>query len=296
MADKCEIRKAVIPCAGYGTRFLPMTKASPKQMLPIVDKPIIQYIVEELVASGITEIILITGSDKRAIEDHFDYNFELEEVLKRQGKIDQYNEIRAISDMAKFIYVRQKEPLGNGHAILQAKEIIGDDPFIAVWGDEVVTGKPPIVKQMIDAYQEYRGTIINVFRSDDPNDTLRYGICTGERISDQVTKVSKILEKPGPVIKPPYLASLGGYLLTPAIFNALESVKPGKNGEIWLPDAISELIKTENVYTLEAEDVKFYDCGSKQGYIEANIEMALKHPDLKDRLSKYIINLAKELE
>jgi len=265
-----------------------MTKACPKQMLPIVDKPIIQYIVEEAVASGITEVVMITGSDKRAIEDHFDYNFELEEVLKRQGKIDKYHEIRAISDMAKFIYIRQKEALGNGHAVLQAKEVIGDDPFVVVWGDEVLMGNPPSIKQMIDAYQEHPGIIVSVFRSDNPADTNRYGIYSGEKLSDNVTRVEKIMEKPGPIIDPPYLASLGGYLLPPTIFGALESIKPGKNGEIWLPEAIAELMKSEPVYALELKDVKFYDCGSKTGYIEANIDMALKHPDMRDNLIKYL--------
>ena len=286
---KAKIRKAVIPAAGFGTRFLPATKASPKEMLPIVDKPVIQYIVEEAVASGIEEIILITGSNKRAIEDHFDYNFELEEVLKRAGKMDQYREIRDISDLAKFIYVRQKEQLGNGHAVLQAKEIVGDEPFIVVWGDELYPANPPRMKQLIDAYHEHGGAaMLSTFVSTDPEAPNRYGIVMGERVKQNITKIDKIIEKPGDVAKPPYLVSIGGHLLPPKIFTILENLKPGKSGEIWLVDAINQLSQDEDVFAYEIQDGRYYDCGNKLEYLKVNIDLALARPDIGPALHQYL--------
>lgn len=288
MSDQNIIRKAVIPCAGYGTRFLPATKASPKEMLPIVDKPVIQYVVEEAVASGINEIILITGANKRAIEDHFDYNFELEEVLKRSGKIDQYNEIRAISDMAKFIYVRQKEQLGNGHAVLQAKEVIGDEPFVVVWGDEFHYGNPPRVKQLIDVYNQYGGTVITTAISNDPDAVNKNAIVTGQQVSETITRVDKIVEKPGPVVSPPYLISLGGYVLPPNVFEILEKLQPAKGGEIWLIDAIAELSRSGQVCACNIQNNRYYDCGNKLEYIKANIDMALTRPTMRDQIISYV--------
>ncbi len=283
-----KVRKAVIPCAGYGTRFLPMTKASPKEMLPVVDKPVIQYIVEEAVASGIEEIILITGSNKRAIEDHFDYNFELEETLKRGNKMEQYNEIRAISDMAKFIFVRQKEQLGNGHAVLQAKEVVGDEPFVVLWGDDICAGKIPRTKQMIDAYEKYNASVINVITTTDAQAPFRYAIITGEKVSDTDTKIDKITEKPGESATSPYHASVGGYVFTPSMFSILETLPAGKNGEIWLPDAIKVLLERESVYAHEFQGGKYYDCGNKLEYLKANIDLALEREDIGKGLRDYL--------
>jgi len=294
MANHKQVRKVVIPCAGFGTRFLPMTKASPKEMLPVVDKPVIQYIVEEAVAAGITEVILITGSNKRAIEDHFDYNFELEEALKRSGKMEQYKEIRAISDMAKFVYVRQKEQLGNGHAILQAKEVVGDEPFLVLWGDEISRSDPPRAKQLVDAYNVYGSSVFNAFLTTDPMAPHRYGIVTGERVSEHDTKIEQLIEKPGDEAKPPYLASVGGYLLTPRIFSILESIKPGKGGEIWLVDAVRELLKEEPVYAHEQQNGRSYDCGNKLEYLKANIDFAMQRPDIQGDLRTYMQSITKE--
>lgn len=288
MAARVPVRKAVIPCAGYGTRFLPATKASPKEMLPIVDKPVIQYIVEEAVASGIEEIILITGSNKRAIEDHFDYNFELEQALKRAGKDEQYHEIRAISDMAKFVYVRQREQLGNGHAILQAKEVVDDEPFVVVWGDELFAAKPPRIKQLIDTYHTYGGAAISAFVSSDLEAAKRYAIIKGERVSSRVMRVNDIVEKPGTAASAPYHVSVGGYLLPASIFEILERQPSGKNGEIWLVDAINELARNEPVYSYEIENGHYFDCGSKLEYLKANISFALARSDIGPGLHEFM--------
>ncbi len=289
-----RIRKAVIPAAGYGTRFLPMTKASPKEMLPIVDKPVIQYVVEEAAASGIEEIVIITGSNKRAIEDHFDYNFELEEILKRSGKMDQYHEIRAISDLAKFVYVRQKEQLGNGHAVLQAKEIIGDEPFLVLWGDEFSNCTPPRAKQLIDAYAYYGGAVLNAVLTTDPQAPHRYAVLTGERVSEVDTRVERMVEKPGDTAKAPYLVSIGAYALPPTIFAILENLKPGKGGEIWLPDAIAELMNHEAVYAHELQGGVDYDCGNKLDYLKANIDIALSRKDIAPELTEFLHHTLKE--
>ncbi len=288
MINRPPVRKAVIPCAGYGTRFLPATKANPKEMMPIVDKPVIQYIIEEAVASGIEEIVLITGSNKRAIEDHFDYNFELEEMLKRAGKLDQYRQIREISDMAKFIYVRQKEQLGNGHAVLQAKEVIGDEPFVVIWGDELFDANPPRIKQMIDTYQQHGGAVIASYTTDDPEAPYRYGIVRGRRLDAHVTELDEILEKPGDGVAGPWQVAVGGYVFPPSIFKHLETVQPGKGGEIWLVDAISQLAREEPIYAYEIENGRYYDCGNKLEYLKVNIDFALKRSDIGRELRQYL--------
>ncbi len=288
MAIKQKIRKAVIPCAGFGTRFLPATKASPKEMLPVVDKPMIQYIAEEAVFSGIEEIILITGSNKRAIEDHFDYNFELEELLKRSHKHDQYREIREISDMAKFVYVRQKQPLGNGHAVLQAKEVVGNEPFVVVWGDELYQANPPRIKQLIEAYEEHQSTIISTFKTYDPRAAERYAVISGESVSETVTKVETIREKPGNGITPPLLVGVGGYVLTPDIFTYLSNLRSGRGDEIWLVDAITKSLESSPVYAYQIQNGRYYDCGNKLEYLKANMDIALTRDDMKAEVRAFM--------
>lgn len=283
-----KIKKAVIPAAGYGTRFLPATKASPKEMLPIVDKPVIQYVVEEAVASGIEEIIIITGSNKRAIEDHFDYNFELEYRLKQSGKEEQYNEIRAISDMAKFIYVRQKEQLGNGHAILCAEEIIGDEPFAVLWGDEFIHAAPPRLKQMVEVFEKFGGPVISAVRIEDKESLNKYGIAKIEDVEDNIYKIKGIVEKPGPDEAPSNLATHGAYILTPEIFSTLKNLTPGKGGEIWLTDAINVMAKDKDIYACEIKNSAYYDCGNKLEYLKANINFALQREDLGPGLRAYL--------
>lgn len=283
---KTRVRKAVIPAAGYGTRFLPFTKASPKEMLPIVDKPVIQYVVEEAVAAGIEEVIFITSSNKRTLEDHFDYNFELEEKLKRAGKLEAYEQIRAISDQARFVYLRQKEPRGNGHAVLVAKDLVGDEPFLVLWGDEFVTATPPRATQLVTAFQEKNAPVITVIRTDNPEDTTKYGFIEPEG-DNGLYKVKSLVEKPGVGQAPSNLASIGGYVLTPEIFPILESL-PERNHEIWLPEAIGALARERDVYARELKDAVFYDSGSKFGFIKANLDFGLRHPETKAALREYL--------
>lgn len=290
-----KIRKAVIPAAGFGTRFLPATKAQPKEMLPIVDKPTIQYIVEELVEAGIEEIILITGSNKRAIEDHFDYNFELEYRLKEAGKTELYKEIRRISDMAKFIYVRQKEQLGNGHAVLMAKEVVGDEPFIVMWGDEFVYARPSCrTQQLIDTFNQYHGSVISTLQQREPADASKYGFVRGNPVTPEITKIDAMVEKPGPGNEPSNMYVPGGYLLSPTIFGYLEALKPGKSGEIWLVDAINEMAKHEAVYSKLIENGIFYDCGNKLGYLKSNVEFALRDESVAEEFKSYLKGLLKK--
>ncbi len=282
-----KIRKVVIPVAGYGTRFLPATKAQPKELMPVVDKPIVQYVVEEAVASGITDVILITGASKHAVENHFDYNYELQAMLKKQGKEEKRAEIKEIADMANFIYVRQKGPYGNGTPILCAKEVVGDEPFAVLWGDEFFysTGKPRL-KQLIEVYDKYTDPVLTAKETDDEG-TRKYGILDAVKVEDNVFQVNKIVEKPGPEKAPSHLASLGGFVLTPDIFEELEKTKLGKDNELWLVDAIFSLSKKRPIYACEV-DADYYDTGSKIGWLKANIDMGLKHPEVKDDLIKLI--------
>jgi len=284
-----KVRKAVIPAAGYGTRFLPVTKASPKEMLPIVDKPVIQYVVEEAVHAGIEEIIFITSSNKRALEDHFDYNFELEERLRRSGKEEQFKQIRDISDMARFVYVRQKEARGNGHAVLVARDLIGDEPFLVLWGDEFVSAEPERATQLVTAYQETHHSVITVIETNDPADTEKYGYIDSVP-ENGLERVKGLIEKPGRKAAPSNLASIGGYVFTPRILSILERL-PEHNGEIWLADAIAELARQEPVYAKKLTDATYYDSGSKFGFIKANIDFGLKHPETKTQLLEYIQQL-----
>lgn len=284
-----EIKKAIIPAAGYGTRFLPATKASPKEMLPIVDKPVIQYVVEEAVKSGIKHIIIITGANKRPIEDHFDYNFELEYRLHEAGKDKELAEMREIATMATFTYIRQKEHLGNGHAVLCAKEIINHEPFAVLWGDEFMTAEPPRIKQMMDAYEKYPGVIMSALRTSKPEDTKKYGFGKGEEIEKGLYRLTDMVEKPGPKDVPSDIALVGGYILVPEIFDILEKMNPGKGGEIWLTDAIKELInQNKPVYAKDIDKGKYYDCGDKLEYLKANIDLALGRADLAGGLKQFL--------
>jgi len=285
-----KVKKVVIPAAGFGTRFLPATKAFPKEMLPIVDKPIIQYVVEQAVEAGIEQVIIVTGWHKRAIEDHFDRHIELESRLEKDGKNDLRDEIKHISDLADFVYVRQKEPLGNGHAVLVAKDVVGDEPFLVMWGDEFFQANPPAVKQLIAAYEKYEKSVIAGVRI--PKDQLnKYGIAEVENVEGNIHKIKNIVEKPSPESAPSDLATHGNYIFTPDIFDILEKLKPTKGGEIWIADAIDELIKKQDVYAVELKDAKYYDCGTKLSYLKAVVDLSLTHPNINEDFRKYLKGL-----
>ncbi|HSX19194.1 MAG TPA: UTP--glucose-1-phosphate uridylyltransferase GalU [Candidatus Saccharimonadales bacterium] len=285
-----KVRKVVIPAAGFGTRFLPATKAMPKEMLPIVDKPIIQYVVEQAVSAGIEEVIIVTGWHKRAIEDHFDKHFELEARLEKDGKDEMLAQIRKISDLANFVYVRQKEALGNGHAILTAREIVGDEPFLVMWGDEFFQADPVAPKQLIDAYEKYNTPVIAGVRIP-KSDISKYGIADVTPIEDNVFKINKIVEKPSVDEAPSDLATHGSYLFTPEIFDILEGLKPSRGGEIWIADAIDELIEKRDVYAVELKNAKYYDCGNKLEYLKTVIDFGLNHSEISEELRNYLKSL-----
>ena len=281
-----KVKKAIIPAAGLGTRFLPATKAQPKEMLPIVDKPTIQFIIEEAIASGIEEILIITGRNKKCIEDHFDKSIELEMELEKSGKSDLLELVRDISDMVDIHYIRQKEPKGLGHAIYCAKTFVGNEPFAVMLGDDVVDSKVPCLKQLIDCYSEYNTSILGVQKV--PEDQVdKYGIVNGRFIEDRVYKVNDLVEKPSPEEAPSNIAILGRYIITPEIFKHIENTKPGKGGEIQLTDALKSLITQEVMYAYEF-DGKRYDVGDKLGFLQATIEYALKKPELRDNFVKYL--------
>ena len=288
-----NIKKVVIPAAGYGTRFLPQTKAMPKEMLPVVDKPVIQYVVEEAVASGIEDIIMVTGAGKRAIEDHFDApNADLINILL-QGKKDKLiDEIVAISELANFIYIRQKGPYGNGTPVLSAQPIVGNEAFAVMWGDEFIYSTPPRLKQMIDAWKKYGGVMISGVRIENKNNLSRYGIADLEPVEGPVYKIKRIVEKPDPDSAPSNLATHGAYIFPPEIFPALKSLKPGKGEEIWLVDAIN-ILRDQGVpiYTCEIASGKYYDTGSKLEYMKTVVDLALKHPEINGEFRKYLKDL-----
>lgn len=285
-----KIKKLVIPVAGYGTRFLPATKAQPKEMLPVVDKPIVQYVVENAVKAGIEDIILVTGSGKRAVEDHFGYNYELQHFLKSVGKDELRREMKEIADMANFIYIRQKGPYGNGTPVLCAKKLIGDEPFAVMWGDEFFyTENKTQLAQLMEVYDKYQDPVLTAYPVSS-QDTNKYGIIDGIEIDSDVYQVKTVVEKPGPENAPSTLASLGGYILTPDIFDCLEQTKVGKGGELWLTDAIFELSKKRSIYAKKIEGT-YYDTGSKLGYLKANVEMALKRDELKEEFGEYLRGL-----
>jgi len=286
-----KIRKVVIPAAGWGTRFLPMTKASPKEMLPVIDKPIIQYVVEEAVAAGIEDIIIVTGSNKRAIEDHFDFNSELETYLEKVGKFKELEEIRNIAKLANFIYVRQKGPYGNGTPILNAEAIIGNEPFAVLWGDQFTAAEKPRLKQMIEAFEKYNDPILSFVKAKSDADFDRYGVPKIKNMQDGIAEIEEIIEKPGKENAPSDLVSDGGYILTPDIFQALKETDTGKGGELWLVDGINKLKKNHKLYACEVQNGTYHDTGNKLEYLKANIDFALKRDDIKDDLTKYLKSL-----
>lgn len=280
------IKKAIIPVAGFGTRFLPATKAQPKEMLPLVDKPILQYIVEEAVASGIEDIIIVTNFNKRAAEDHFDRMPDLETWLTKQGKLEALGEVKKIAELANFIYIRQKGPYGNGTPVLCAKHLVGNEPFAVIWGDDLVVGETPRLKQLMTVYEKYGGPVVTGYEVDDAG-TSHYGMLKTKELEPDIFEVKGIVEKPGPQKAPSRLASLGGYILTPDIFETLEQTKLGQGDELWLVDAIESLRARRPIYAKKISG-QYYDVGSKLGWLKANVDLALKHPELKTDFHQYL--------
>ncbi len=287
-----KITKAIIPAAGLGTRFLPATKAQPKEMLPIVDKPTIQYIIEEAVASGIEDIIIVTGRSKRAIEDHFDKSYELEIELERSNKTELLKLVQDISNMVNIHYIRQKEPRGLGHAILCAKSFVGNQPFAVLLGDDIVDSKPPCLEQMIDVFNLYNTSILGV-QHVPKNEVDKYGIVDYEPEDNRIYKVNDLVEKPKTENAPSDVAILGRYIITPTIFEILEKTEPGAQGEIQLTDALKMLCRVEPMYAYEFTG-KRYDVGHKLGFLEATVEFALKRDDLRDDFLEYLEKIIKK--
>lgn len=288
-----KITKALIPAAGFGTRFLPQTKAMPKEMLPIVDKPVIQYVVEEIVSSGIDNIIIVTGATKRAIEDHFDEPSEdLVQNLKNGNKTKALEQIEHISNMANFIYIRQKGPYGNGTPVLAGEAVIEDEPFAVLWGDEFILSEQPRLKQMIDVYEKYGGIVISGVKIDKKEDLKRYGIADLEPVEGDVYKIKKIVEKPDPDSAPSDIATHGAYILPPEIFGALKKLEGGQGGEVWLVDAIN-LLKDEGVpvYTVVIKNGKYYDTGNKLEYMKTVVDLAKIHPEIGQEFEEYLKEL-----
>ena len=285
-----KVKKAVFPVAGLGTRFLPATKASPKEMLPIVDKPLIQYAVEEAVAAGITDMIFVTGRSKRAIEDHFDKAYELETELERKNKIETLEFVRnLLPKNINCIYIRQPEALGLGHAVLCAKPAVGDEPFAVLLADDLLDGDPPVLKQMTDNYDYYHCSVLGV--QDVPRaDTRSYGIVDARPVAERLERVAAIVEKPKPEDAPSTLAVVGRYVLTPRIFHHLETVKPGAGGEIQLTDGIASLLAEEQVLAYRYEGQR-YDCGSKLGYLQATVVLGQRHPEVGAAFTQYLKGL-----
>ncbi len=284
-----KIRKAVFPAAGLGTRFLPATKASPKEMLPLVDKPLIQYVIEESVASGIESILIITGRDKSAIENHFDISFELEQLLKERGKEEMVGQIRAISDLARISYTRQKEALGLGHAIYQAKDFVGSDPFAVLLADDIVDGEKPALAQMIEVFEKYDAPVIATMQVAGEG-ISRFGVIDADEIEPNVFRIKDMVEKPAFADAPSDLAIIGRYIFTPDIFEAIEQTTPGSGGEIQITDAMRILLKKRPFYAVKLEG-KRHDAGDKLGFLIATVELALKRDDLGSEFRKYLKSL-----
>jgi len=288
------VRKAVFPAAGLGTRFLPATKAMPKEMLPVVDKPIIQYGVEEAMHSGIRNIIIVTGRGKNAIEDHFDVSFELEQLLESRGKTDLLKIAREVSEMTDVSYIRQKQALGLGHAVLRSADLVGNEPFAVVLADDVIESQTPCIRQLLDVYEHFDAPVLAVMEV--PNDKISaYGVVDAEPVdwngsSDRVFRISDMVEKPKASEAPSNLAIIGRYLLTPDIFDSLRNVKPGSGGEIQLTDGIKDLLRIRPVYALRFEGTR-YDAGDKLGFLKANVELALKREDLGGPFREYLQTL-----
>lgn len=281
-----KIKKAIIPAAGLGTRFLPATKAQPKEMLPIVDKPTIQYIVEEAVASGIEDIIIVTGRTKKSIEDHFDKSVELEMELEKHGKDELLEIARSVSEIANIYYIRQKEPKGLGHAVLTAKTFIGNEPFAVLLGDDVITSEVPCLKQMMDMYETYESTILGV-QTVAEDQVNKYGIVQGSQLADRIYTVENMVEKPKIGEAPSNVAVLGRYIITPAIFPLLEKQEAGAGGEIQLTDALCKLAGQEKMYAYDFIGRR-YDVGSKIGFLQATVDFALDRADLRDEFMTYL--------
>lgn len=287
MANK--IRKAVFPAAGLGTRFLPATKSSPKEMLPLVDKPLIQYAVEEAVASGIESILIITGRDKSAIENHFDISFEMEQMLKARGKDDMFDLVRAVSDIAKISYTRQKEALGLGHAIYQGKDFVGNEPFAALLADDIVDSEKPALKQMVEVFEKYNAPVIATMQVDGEA-ISRFGVIDAEEVEPGVYKINDMVEKPAYADAPSDLAIIGRYIFTPDIFEAIEQTTPGSGGEIQITDAMRLLLKKRPFYAVKLDGTR-HDAGDKLGFLIATVELALKRDDLGNEFRNYLKSL-----
>lgn len=289
---KTPIKKAIIAVAGFGTRFLPATKAQPKEMLPIVDKPVVQFIVEEVVNSGIKEVIFVTGRGKHAIENHFDYSVELENALKKSGKDYLHEEIKRISDMANFAYVRQKEAKGNGDALLVASHLVQDEPCAILFGDDLVDAQKPVIAQLAEIYEKYSASVIALEKVP-MKEVHKYGVVKARKISDRLYQIEDIVEKPSADKAPSNLAVVGKYVVTPDVFEALKKLKSNlkKNfkGELGITDAFKEILKTRPVYGVEFEGTR-YDCGSKIGFLKAIVDHALKHDEVKDEFKSYLKN------
>ncbi len=281
------VKKAVFPVAGLGTRFLPATKASPKEMLPIVDKPLIQYAVEEAMDAGITDIIFISSRTKRTVEDHFDKAYELETELEARGKKRVLELVQSIRPAGvNFIYIRQAEALGLGHAVLCAQPVVGNEPFAVILADDLIDGTPPVMKQMVDQYDFYQCSILGV-QQVAPEETASYGIVDATSMGERISRVNAIVEKPKPEVAPSTLGVVGRYILTPRIFHHIQHLKPGAGGELQLTDAISALLIEQQVLAYAFDGIR-YDCGSKLGYLQATVEYALKHPEVQDDFSRYL--------
>jgi len=282
-----KVRKAVFPVAGLGTRFLPATKAMAKEMLPVVDKPLIQYAVEEACASGIKEIIFITGAGKNAIENHFDHSCELEHTLMARGKDKQLKEIHdLIPESGSIIYTRQNQPLGLGHAIWCARNIVGNEPFAVLLADDLIKAETPVLKQMIEKFEQLHASIVSVVEVD-PQDTRKYGVLDAGPLADRVTKIRGLVEKPAPEKAPSNLAIIGRYILTPEIFNILDNKETGAGGEIQITDAMARLLKTQDIYGFRYEGTRF-DCGNKAGFQMANLAFSLERPEMREQLLPFI--------
>lgn len=284
-----KIRKAIITVAGFGTRFLPVTKAQPKSMLPLVDKPIVQYLVEEAVAAGIEQIVFVTGKGKRSIEDHFDSHFELEYLLEQKGKEEALAQVRGISDMAEFFFVRQRYARGNGDAVLATRSFIGDEPCAVLFEDDIVDSEIPAIQQLIDVYHKYQDPVIALTRVPH-NEVSKYGIIEGVKVSERLFEINQFVEKPKPSETQSDLAVIGKYIITPAIFDELERLKHSVKGELGLDNAFIELLKNKSLYGYEIEGRR-YDCGDKLGYIQAVIDFSLKHPEIGEGVKKHIKEL-----
>ena len=289
-----KVRKALFPAAGLGTRFLPATKAQPKEMLPLVDKPIIQYGVEEAIASGIRNILIVTGRGKTAIEDHFDVSFELENLLESRGKMELLAQVRSISDMIDVAYIRQKEALGLGHAVLRAHELIGDEPFAVVLADDVIDSETPCLRQLLDVYESFHAPVLAVMEVPRENISA-YGVVDAEAVlyngaKDRVFRINDMVEKPDSENAPSNLAIIGRYILTPEIFDSIQAVPPGAGGEIQLTDALKHLLRRRPIYAYRFEG-KRYDAGDRLGFLEATVELALQREDLGEAFRAYLKRL-----